>query len=330
MRIICLTLLVLLASVTMASSEPKPFNLALRVDWGKAKLNQLFPVSGGVPIARGVLKSPNEVTLQLDGRPVELQTEALATWPDGSVKWLLLDFQAMPGQENFTLKYAHTLNAPVAGGIRTKASADAVEVDTGVVKLTVRKDGTGFIDELAYKGAKVSTSAGKRFNIMDCIHTASPADYHPKNRYVKNGIADPSKVVVNSVTLEKSGPMHAVILIDGKYTYKLVGSTITGTDIKGDCPFRIRIHAYKGRSILKVEHFFYYEGDGDHDFVKSLSLKLGLPGGAGKVRFIGDETTAVAGPLAGLYQQSADAFSVWTSKGAHASCIGTAYTLHRA
>ena len=85
--------------------------------------------------------------------------------------------------------------------------------------------------------------------------------------------------------------------------------------MKGDCPFRIRIHAFAGQSFLKVEHFFYYEGDGDHDFVTALGLKIGLPDGPANARYIGEQTIPAPGPLTGLYQQSADAFLVWSSAG---------------
>jgi hypothetical protein len=216
-------------------------------------------------------------------------------------------------------------------------------VDTGAVKFRVRADGCGVLDELWFGGKKVSDSvspstalraspatalgASRRLNFMDAIHTDSPADYPPMSRYVRNGKDDPSRLVLTGVKLEKAGPLHAVVLLEGRYTYKLVGSTIEGTAIKGDCPFRLRIHAYAGQSLLKVEHFFYYEGDGDHDFVRSLALKVPLPPAAGSVRagsgsdgaairFIdGRGATPAAGPLAGLYQQSADAFELWTSDG---------------
>ena len=55
------------------------------------------PVTSGVPFARGELRSADRVALFLAESPdkqVPLQTEILSRWPDGSVKWLLLDFVA--------------------------------------------------------------------------------------------------------------------------------------------------------------------------------------------------------------------------------------------
>jgi len=289
----------------------------LAVDWDGVAMDRPFPVTGGVPFARGALKDATAVRLLHRNREVPLQTEVLAWWPDTSVKWLLLDFQAPPGQKQFTLEYGPDVKrTPPANRIVALSRNGTVRIDTGAVTFVVKGDGSGFIDELLFEGKQVFSSAGKRLNVLDFIHTKSPADYNPMNRYLRNGEADPSRAVIDDVTLEKRGPLRAVVRIDGKFTYRKVGSTITGTTVKSDCPFRIRIHAYAGQSFLRVEHFFYYEGDGDHDFAQRLTLKVGVPAGTGRIRFIGRETLGAAGPMSGLYQMNADEFVVWNSTGA--------------
>ena len=67
--------------------------IALTVNWGGVTGDETFPVTGGIPIARGRLVDAKFVRLILDGQPVPVQTDTLAFWPDGSVKWLLIDFQ---------------------------------------------------------------------------------------------------------------------------------------------------------------------------------------------------------------------------------------------
>src|SRR5947209_3655353 len=53
------------------------------------------PVTVGVPLPRGFLTQAGAVGLfDHAGRQVTLQSLPLAHWPDGSVKWLLLDFIA--------------------------------------------------------------------------------------------------------------------------------------------------------------------------------------------------------------------------------------------
>src|SRR6185312_15517218 len=51
------------------------------------------PVTVGIPFPRGVLATPSSVVLSdPTGAGASVQSTALAYWPDGSVKWLLLDF----------------------------------------------------------------------------------------------------------------------------------------------------------------------------------------------------------------------------------------------
>jgi hypothetical protein len=48
----------------------------------------------GVPFASGILKSENGISLRSDeNHCIPLQTRVLSQWPNGSIKWLLCDFQ---------------------------------------------------------------------------------------------------------------------------------------------------------------------------------------------------------------------------------------------
>ena len=100
----------LAALVALATALGRAGELRLTVDWGGASRPRPFPVTGGVPLAKGALKDPRAARLVAHGRAVPLQTEALARWPDGSVKWLLLDFQAPTGETRFTLRFANKHN----------------------------------------------------------------------------------------------------------------------------------------------------------------------------------------------------------------------------
>jgi hypothetical protein len=70
-------------------------------------VRSLRPVTGGVPLAQGA--APEGCSFALrdeDGNAVPLQTSILARWPDGSARWMLLDFQSQPdagGKRTYTL-----------------------------------------------------------------------------------------------------------------------------------------------------------------------------------------------------------------------------------
>ena len=67
---------------------------------------------------------------------------------------------------------------------------------------------------------------------------------------------DTSNVKINNSILEKgSGPLHAIIRIEGDYVYK--------NKDNNSSPFVLRIHAYAGKSYIKVLHSIVYTGDPD-------------------------------------------------------------------
>ena len=73
----------------------------------QTRFKGIFPVTSGVPFPRGTLSSDAHLRLlDAQDQEVPLQTEVLARWLDGSVKWVLLDFQANPSQASaYSLEY---------------------------------------------------------------------------------------------------------------------------------------------------------------------------------------------------------------------------------
>ncbi len=60
--------------------------------FGIDRINE--PVTVGIPFPKGFLKNASELCLiDTDYGNLPLQTQPLAVWPDGSIKWLLHDFQ---------------------------------------------------------------------------------------------------------------------------------------------------------------------------------------------------------------------------------------------
>ena len=76
------------------------------------------PVTSGIPWPCGRLQDPARLVLRDErGRAVPLQTRALDRWPDGSVRWLLLDWQAsLKGTANYADTATHR-SYPKAGKV---------------------------------------------------------------------------------------------------------------------------------------------------------------------------------------------------------------------
>ncbi len=84
-------LIVMLMVAGSANSEAKTVSLVVEEPSGVER--RAWPVTSGVPLAEGTIRDPSYARLHLDGKELPLQTETLSRWSDGSIKWLLLDFQ---------------------------------------------------------------------------------------------------------------------------------------------------------------------------------------------------------------------------------------------
>ena len=76
------------------ASSASPDEVALTVREPSGVLREAWPVTSGVPIPQGRLRRARRVALRdAQGPAIPVQAEVLSRWPDGSVRWLLLDFQ---------------------------------------------------------------------------------------------------------------------------------------------------------------------------------------------------------------------------------------------
>lgn len=105
------------------------------------------PVTCGIPWPRGSLAEGSLLELHdADGMLVPLQTRVLDRWPDGSVRWLLLDWQAsvpVEGDARYRLvrPATHTsAQGPATGALKAVECAGGVEIDSGAVRFRLTPD----------------------------------------------------------------------------------------------------------------------------------------------------------------------------------------------
>src|SRR5690606_5528627 len=80
---------IVLAFTESSAASPLSVPLTLSGDVGRP-----VPVTTGVPLPEGVVVNPRDLRLlRPDGSEAPLQTRTLSQWKDGSVRWVLLDFQ---------------------------------------------------------------------------------------------------------------------------------------------------------------------------------------------------------------------------------------------
>jgi hypothetical protein len=248
-----------LAIVGFAAESPAPVAL----HWlGDAPPGGPAGVSWGVPWPKGVLKKSDALTLTTaDGKSIPVQTWPVAYWPDGSVKWSGQAIAATAGLTGpFTLAPSSAANSsPTAAKINVVDTAGAIDIDTGVVRARIAKKGEALIESLAV-GDRVVAQNGKLI-----------AQLEDRSRYASDRIVREEDFTsrVDSVTLEQSGPIRAVVKITGQH------KSLTGE--RAWLPFSVRLYFFAGSGAIKLTHTFIFDGDAAKDFIKGLGLSFTVP-----------------------------------------------------
>ena len=111
--------------------KTRSINILIKELMGVNRLNE--PVSFGIPFEKGLFHNPNVLCLHDENdNLVHLQVSALNKWIDGSMKWVLIDFQANVDANSETL-YKLTLEKASnrKEGIFISREQNSLVVNTG-------------------------------------------------------------------------------------------------------------------------------------------------------------------------------------------------------
>jgi hypothetical protein len=210
------------------------------------------PVSASIPFAKGKLIEPEQFIIQDGSRVLPVQRRVLATWDDGSIKWLLVHFQPdLPGNRDKTLYFEITATEPASESGETVTiteTSTGLEVNTGPLSFLVSKEGF-----LPVKNVKLNGQS---------LWHESPCHGFTLGH---DGKSVSSAVGQVDLELEEAGPLRAVILIKGKHRQA------NGEDY---LEFRGRITAYAGKPYIEVEHQFIHTEPEAELSLEALSLEF--------------------------------------------------------
>jgi len=204
-----------------------------------------WPVRVGVPVPEGDLTSTDNVRL-LDGglQETACQVSTLATWPDGSIKWLCLDFLAdvLPSGAQYTLEYGPQISRrPCSEPLTVTDDGSYVEIVTGPAKFRIEKAGFSLIDE-----AWLDLNGNGRFEDWEqCVDQS--ADY-AQGLFLRSAGIDYSSIYDSSpaVTIEESGPIRAVICVKGHHRDPGGQNALLS--------YQARLYAYRGQSFIGCDY----------------------------------------------------------------------------
>ena len=246
------TLFIIFFSIQATNSAIASTKIPLTVDENIPGAPQLL----GVPFPAGEIYSPEKIRLlTADGQEIPSQITVVNTWEpkDNSIKWIWVFFFT-ESTDNYLLEYGQDVSrAPYAGPVisveNNQRSYGRVKIDTGPLRLTVGRRGGGFMDIVELD----TDNSG--FDEEDVIARADTLRGTFLDLLDSAGV-DTSRAVIKHTVKEKgSGPMHAIIRLEGEYTYNRADNNPS--------PFVIRIHAYAGKSYLRILHSLVYTGEPD-------------------------------------------------------------------
>ena len=302
----------------------------LRVRQERETVCREWPLTRGVALPEGAVSQTEALVLQDEtniAHPAQLRP--LAHWPDGSIKWLLVDFQAdlMPGQERtFSLRWGA---APAAASpqypIEITEDDTAISVCTGPLRFAVSKRRFSLVDsaELGRREkdghfvperSLVERASGDAWAVI----SESSHDGGTGRRLYGMGGTCRASLAEDEYTacVEEAGPLRTVIRCSGAYQ-----ADIPMHHYVGYRPLRLitRLYAYAGRTFIRVVHTVVFTGSAREVGVCQLGLHLPLTAEP-TARYITDavrrrEQSLADGEYALLAQESDDYFQLIQSDG---------------
>jgi hypothetical protein len=292
---------VLRAAAESAGPGPIPTPAAAFAATGEVELRWLdgraptvsTGASWGVPWPQG--KHPKSSTFALRtaaGESVPVQSWPLAFWPDGSLKWTAHAIPAEAGRAD-TLVLAPGTPAVPAKPVRVSETADAIDIDTGVIRCTVAKKGAALIASITRDGREIV-----RDGRLVCLRQDSPS---PDSDGVVH--QETFTGLIERVTVEQAGPVRVVVKIEGRHAN--AARAASPEPVKRTwLPFILRLYFHAGGDAVRMMHTIVYDGDENRDFIRGLGVRFALPLHDQlhdrHVRFVGEDQGLFAEAVRGL------------------------------
>ncbi len=195
-------LIALLASAGLLQAQPAPQVVVLHVSESAGIRRTTYPVNARVPFARGTMADASHVRLLRQGAEVPAQFQVdqeEAQWPDGSVKWLDVDFNASIGPletADYMVEYGPTVSAStLPRGLVVTDGPVTIQVGS----VTFGKNASPLIRSVKYRDEDI----GKGANGLSLVDAAGAA-----HEFVMDS--------AGTVKVIKPGPLYVVLQYHGQ------------------------------------------------------------------------------------------------------------------
>ena len=246
-----------------------------------------FPVTCGVPLPAGAVTRLDQIALRdPSGKPTPVQASALNRWQDGSLRWVLLDFEAPAEAGPWRLEFGKPERAPAPPQpVRVRRSGGTLRIATGAIGIVMGEERSHLLDRIVFAGAR-EPIAGPLTGEVVVRRGRRDVRYAPQA----------AKIEVTA-----SGPLRA--------TVEMTGRIVNPDDAKDALGrFVFRLNAYAGQPFVRVFYRIFNDTDGTLH-IKRFGLNLAV---AGKPQAVwsGDARNLQPATDVTIAQTAADAFSV--------------------
>jgi len=259
-------------------APPQKGRIALHLPQGVPIADGTFPVTCGVPFAKGALSDPSRARIvDARGAAAPCQTVVRSRWgsaPDAGIRWLGLDFQAGPAkpwwpekkETSYFVEFGPDVTAPAPqAALRITDTAQGIEVDTGPLRFLVRRQGFNLIDQVRLDGRPVLQN--------DASMGAYLVDHEGAVYRAANDRG-------TTLAVEEQGPLRAVLRAEGWYVKDGTAGEKLSYTLPTDrlCKFVTRVEAYAGKPYVRILHTWVLTYDTFTVRLRDVGLALGSAG----------------------------------------------------
>jgi len=243
--VLALLALALAVATTVDAAASSPLAVPLVVQETAGVERHAWPASASVPLPRGRVRTPEALWIGADERhPARMQARALERWPDGSVRWLLVDFLAdVPAGEHvtYTLRDGKAPRAVPGTLLRLQQGRDGARVlDAGALRVTIPARGTALLTDVIAGGARLAGPIALPDLVIDGVKGGPP--------------------LRERLAVETEGPVRSEVLVTGRYPQGIA--------------WEVRVAAFAGQRYLRLRHTITNLADPHYASVRSLALAV--------------------------------------------------------
>ncbi len=270
------------------SSGALEIPLAVEETAGVARRGE--PVTSGVPLPRGAFRADQAFALFDGMAEIPLQAHPLVVDRDGSLRWVLLDFQAdlaAKGTKRLVLKTQPPAVRP-AVAIQVDEDDDALAVDTGALRFAIAKTRPFAL----FDAVRVRTDPDMRGGAVEVVEAKTG---------LRLRAGAPKRVV-----LEYRGPLRVTARVEG--AYEPVPGAPAGGGAAPRLAYITRVTAWSGRADVLVQHILANSNPEQVCHVNLAGATLAVPHG------LGADAEAFLG-AGGVSARLAEAAPAWLHRG---------------